>query len=48
MRRSIAMLAPGAAALKREDAIRLLAELQDVQKRLDRLRDGLAKLLETP
>jgi hypothetical protein len=39
LRRSIAMLAPGARdAIGREDALRLLAELGDVQGRLDDLK----------
>jgi hypothetical protein len=45
LRRSIAMLQPGAPAMSREDAMRLLAELGDVQARLDRLRRGLRVLL---
>jgi hypothetical protein len=40
------MLQPGAAAMNREDAVRLLSELHDVQARLDRLRRGLRGLLE--
>jgi hypothetical protein len=42
LRRSIAMLQPGSLAMRREDAMQLLGELGDVQKRLDRLRDGRA------
>jgi ABC-type phosphate transport system auxiliary subunit len=45
LRRSIAMLQPGAHALDREGAMRLLAELGDVERRLDRLQDGLRALL---
>jgi hypothetical protein len=45
LRRSIAMLQPGSLAMRREDAMQLLGELGDVQKRLDRLRDGLRALL---
>jgi hypothetical protein len=45
-RRSIAMLQPGSMAMTREDAMRLLGELGDVQQRLDRLRDGLRTLLD--
>jgi hypothetical protein len=45
LRRSIAMLQPGSAAMNREDAMRLLAELGDVQARLDRLGHGLRALL---
>ncbi|MBA2624334.1 MAG: hypothetical protein H0U89_01810 [Acidimicrobiia bacterium] len=47
LRRSLAMLTPGqAAGLSREDAIGLLAELQQARRRLDRLEDGLGQLLE--
>jgi len=46
LRRSIAMLRPQAAALDREQAMALLAELQDVECRLRALRDGLRALLE--
>jgi len=46
MRRSIAMLNPRAAALDREEAIAVIAELQDVERRLGTLRDGLRRLLD--
>jgi len=46
MRRSIAMLNPRAAALDREEAMALLAELQEVGRRLGALRSGLRRLLE--
>jgi hypothetical protein len=39
------MLQPGALAMTREDAMRLLGDLGDVQGRLDQLRDGLRALL---
>jgi hypothetical protein len=45
LRRSIALLQPGVSAMNREDAMRLLGELGEVQARLDRLRRGLAALL---
>ena len=46
-RRSIAMLAPGARdAVGREDALRLLAELGDVEGRLDDLKRRLRELAE--
>jgi hypothetical protein len=32
--------------LKREDALRMLAELQDLEGRLQALRDGLRRLVE--
>jgi len=46
LRRSLAMLPVGSAALTREDAMRLLAELQEMQERVGRLRDGLRRLVE--
>jgi len=46
MRRSIAMLNPRASALDREEAMALLRELQDVERRLVALRDGLRRLLD--
>ena len=48
LRRSLAMLAPGAAAssLSREEAMRLITELVEVQARLERLRDGLRRLVD--
>jgi hypothetical protein len=47
LRHSIAMLRPGARdAVGREDAIRLLAELGDVQGRLDDLKRRLRELAE--
>jgi hypothetical protein len=45
MRRSIAMLQPESMAMKREDAMRLLGDLGEMQGRLDQLRDGLRALL---
>ena len=45
LRRSVAMLQPGALAMKREDAMRLLGDLGEVQRRLDRLSNGLRALL---
>jgi hypothetical protein len=41
----MAMLSPGQQALNREEAMKLLGELSDVQERLDRLRAGLRQLL---
>jgi hypothetical protein len=47
LRRSIAMLAPGARdAVGREDALQLLAELGDVRGRLDDLKRRLMELAE--
>jgi hypothetical protein len=45
LRRSLAMLTPGAPAtvLSREEALRVLAELQDVEAWLHALRNGLRK-----
>ena len=48
MRRSLAMLAPGQPGLSREEALRLLAELQDVGGRLDALRTELRRLADEP
>jgi hypothetical protein len=45
-RRALAMLPPEAAALKREEAMRLLQELQAMERRLRRLRAGLTALLD--
>ena len=45
LRRSIAMLPPQSIGLNREDAMRLLAELEDRDRRLDQVRDGLATLV---
>jgi hypothetical protein len=39
------MLSPGPQVLSREDALRLLEELTEVQETLDRLRSGLRRLL---
>jgi len=38
LRRSIAMLSPGARALDREQALRVLADLQAAQKEMEGLR----------
>jgi hypothetical protein len=45
LRRSLAMLPPQAAGLSREEAMGLLAELQEMDKRLRELRDGLLALV---
>jgi hypothetical protein len=45
LRRSLAMLPPGADALKREEAMALLARLREVTARLRRVEDGLRSLL---
>jgi hypothetical protein len=47
LRRSLAMLRPGAPALDREDAMRLVRELQDFERQLRALREGLQALLAT-
>jgi hypothetical protein len=45
-RRSLAMLPPGTpAGLSREEAMGLLAELQGLEDRLRRLRDGIERTL---
>jgi len=46
LRRSIAMLRPGAAALDRESAMRLLAELKALEQRLGSVRRRLRELLQ--
>jgi hypothetical protein len=47
MRRSLAMLTPGATAqLTREEAMRLIWEVTEVQARLERLRVTLRDVLE--
>ncbi|MDP9402615.1 MAG: hypothetical protein M3P85_04630 [Actinomycetota bacterium] len=46
LRRSIAMLTPGAHALSREEALRLLSELREVQGRLDQLKATLRRLAD--
>jgi hypothetical protein len=45
LRRSLAMLHPGAPALDREEAIRLVRELQELERQLRSLRRGLQQLL---
>jgi vacuolar-type H+-ATPase subunit D/Vma8 len=45
LRRSLAMLRPGAPALDREEAMRLVRELQDLERQLRTLRRGLQQLL---
>jgi vacuolar-type H+-ATPase subunit D/Vma8 len=45
LRRSLAMLRPGAPALDREEAMRLVRELHDLERQLRRLRRGLQELL---
>ncbi len=46
LRRSLAMLTPGMRALTREEALQLVEELAEVQAQLDRLRDGLRRLIK--
>ena len=48
LRRSLAMLRPGAPALDREEAIRLVRELQGLERQIRRLREGLRQLLDQP
>jgi hypothetical protein len=45
LRRSLAMLHPGAPALDREEAMGLVRELQDVEHQVRVLREGLQRLL---
>jgi hypothetical protein len=47
LRRSLAMLPPQApAGLSREEGMRLLAELQEMDRRLQQLREGLLALVD--
>ena len=46
MRRSIAVLQPGTKALSREDAMKLIAELQEVQRGMRDLRPALEGVLD--
>jgi hypothetical protein len=46
LRRSLAMLRPGAPALDREEAMRLVRELQAFERQVRTLREGLLHLLE--
>jgi len=47
MRRSVAMLTPGATAqLTREEAMRLIAEVKEAQARIERLRLALRDVLD--
>jgi hypothetical protein len=45
LRRSLAMLEPGSKALDRETAMRLIAELQDLERRMRSLREALTGVL---
>jgi len=47
LRRSLAMLGPEqVAGLRREEAIEIIEELQGVQRRLERMRSELQRLLD--
>jgi hypothetical protein len=45
-RRSLAMALPESPGLTREEAMRLLAECQQLDLRLRKMRDGLVRLLD--
>ena len=45
LRRSLAMLRPGSPALDREEAMGLVRELQELERELRTLREGLQRLL---
>ena len=45
LRRSILLLAPGSMAMTREDAVGLIAELQETGQRLEALRDALRQAM---
>jgi hypothetical protein len=47
LRRSVAMLRPGQMALRREDALAVMAELAETQDRLKTIRAELRRLAET-
>jgi hypothetical protein len=46
LRRSLAMLRPGAQALDREEALKLVRELQGLERQIRSMREGLKALLE--
>jgi len=46
LRRSVAKLGPGVQALSREEALRLLSEVGEVEQRLERIRAELRRLAE--
>jgi len=46
LRRSLAMLEPGTKALDREAAMRLIAELQDLERRMRQPREALTRMME--
>ncbi len=46
LRRSLAMLRPGAPALDREEAMRLVRELQALERQVRTMRQGLVRLLD--
>ena len=46
LRRSLVMLRPGAPALDREEAMRLVRELQAFERQVRTLREGLLHLLD--
>ncbi len=45
LRRSLAMLRPGAPALDREEAMQLVRELQALERQVRTMREGLVRLL---
>ena len=47
LRRSLAMLRPGAPALDRKEAMRLVRELQELESQLRTLREGLQRRPQT-
>jgi len=47
-RQSLAVLPPGSPALGREEAVRLIAELQEAVLRLRNLRNALGRVMEAP
>ena len=47
-RRSVAMLQPGTKVLDREEAMKLIAEMQDLERRMRDLRRAIEGLLGKP
>jgi vacuolar-type H+-ATPase subunit D/Vma8 len=48
LRHSLAMLRVGSPALDREAAMALVRELQELERQIRRLRDGLRRVLDEP
>jgi hypothetical protein len=46
LRQKVLRLAPGSLAMAREDAVALIAELQETGQQIQALRDGLRQVLD--